>query len=294
MADELQQRTIRANGFEIAYLEAGPPDGPLALCFHGFPDSAWTWNQLLPALGTAGYHAVAPWQRGYSPTGLAPDGRYQTGALVADAVALHEALGGTGEAVLVGHDWGAMTVYGAAAFAPERFRRVVAAAVPPAGALFGGMLDYEQLKRSWYVWFFQTALAEGVVELDDLALLDRLWADWSPGLDASFHLARAKEALGEPARVAAAISYYRAMFDYTLHAPELAGHQRASTEPTPQPTLYLHGRQCGCLGAEMVGDGLLSHLGPGSELELVDRAGHFVHLDRPDLVIPRIVEFLGR
>src|SRR2546423_2994041 len=88
----LAPQTVDANGLRFAYLEAGPPDGPLALCLHGFPDSAQTWRHLLPALADAGFHAVAPWMRGYAPTPVPTDGRYQSGALVADATALHAAL----------------------------------------------------------------------------------------------------------------------------------------------------------------------------------------------------------
>src|SRR5947208_16952670 len=101
----LREGRIRANGIEFGYLHAG--DGPLALCLHGFPDSAWTWRHLLPTLADAGYRAVAPWLRGYAPTGLDPKGRYQNGASVLDAIGLHDALGGDGDAVLIGHDWGA-------------------------------------------------------------------------------------------------------------------------------------------------------------------------------------------
>src|SRR5690349_2263747 len=123
-------QTITANGVEFAYLEAGAGDGrPLALCLHGFPDSAHSFRHLLPALADAGYHAVAPWMRGYAPTEVPADGRYQGGAIAADAIALHEALGGDGDAVIIGHDWGAVATYGAAAFAPERWRKVVTMAV---------------------------------------------------------------------------------------------------------------------------------------------------------------------
>ena len=85
--------TIAANGVEFAYLEAGPADGPLALCLHGFPDTAHTWRYLLPRLAEAGYHAVAPFLRGYAPTSIPEDGCYDTGTLALDACALHEALG---------------------------------------------------------------------------------------------------------------------------------------------------------------------------------------------------------
>ncbi len=294
MSAELEQQQVTAGGVDVAYLEAGPRDGPLAICLHGFPDSAWTWNLLLNELAAAGYHAVAPWQRGYAPTSVPGDGRFQTGALAADAVALHEALGGTGQAVIVGHDFGAMAAYGAAAFAPERFRRVVAEGVPPAAVMVQGFFTYAQLKRSWYTFLFQTPLAESIVAADDLAIIDKLWSDWSPGLDGGFYREQAKAALRPAGRLAVAISYYHFLLDFDRHAPELAAEQAATMSPTPQPTLYLHGRDCGCLGAELIDDSVLDHLGPGSEYELLDGAGHFVHLDRPEYVNGRIVEFLGR
>jgi pimeloyl-ACP methyl ester carboxylesterase len=126
----VRSATVRANGLQFGVLEAG--SGPLALCLHGFPDAAHTWRHLLPALAGAGFHAVAPFMRGYAPTAVPADGAYHLSALVADAVALHEVLGGDANAVLIGHDWGAEAAYGAAAFAPGRWRRLVTLAVPPA------------------------------------------------------------------------------------------------------------------------------------------------------------------
>src|SRR3984957_20217788 len=123
----MEHETITANGLAFAYFEAGPADGPLALCLHGFPDSAHTWRFLLPELAAAGFHAVAPFLRGYAPTAIPADGCYQIGALVRDANALHAALGGGDDAVIIGHDWGALTAYGAVAHQPERWRRMVAA-----------------------------------------------------------------------------------------------------------------------------------------------------------------------
>src|SRR5271166_887286 len=199
----LRRGDVSANGLSFALLEEGPEDGPLALCLHGYPDTAWTWRHLLPALAREGFRGVAPFMRGYAPTSLPPDGRYQTGALVADANALHEALGGDGEAVLIGHDWGAIAAYGAGAHQPERWRRVVALAIPPAGAMLEGFTSIEQLRRSWYMFFQLTPLAEHVVPREDFAFVAALWRDWSPGYDAHEDLARLAEALAEPANLTA-------------------------------------------------------------------------------------------
>src|SRR5215469_7065010 len=92
--DGLSTGRITANGITFAYLESGPAEAPLALCLHGFPDSAWTWQHLLPVLAEAGFHAVAPFLRGYAPTEVPADGDYRLSTLAADAVALHEILGG--------------------------------------------------------------------------------------------------------------------------------------------------------------------------------------------------------
>src|ERR1700689_2958452 len=185
---------VRANNMEFGVLEAGET-GPLALCLHGFPDSAYTWRYLLPELANAGFHAVAPFMRGYAPSKVPSDGCYGVGALIADAVALHEVLGGDEESVLIGHDFGAEAAYGAVAFAPDRWRRLVTLAVPPFAldpVLFS---DYEQLKRFFYLFFLRDPLAavDEVVAADGMAFIDRLWRDWSPGYDATVHLLRVKE-----------------------------------------------------------------------------------------------------
>ena len=199
---------VEANGIEFGFLEAG--SGPLALCLHGFPDSAHTWRHLLPELAGAGFRAVAPFMRGYAPTSLAADGSYGLGALVADAVALHEVLGGDSRAVLIGHDWGAEAAYGAGALAPDRWRRLVTIAVPPPALderLFG---DYDQLKRLFYLFFMKTPHAEAVIAADDMAFIDRLWQDWSPGFAAAEEIRNAKQCVRDPENLSAAIEYYRA------------------------------------------------------------------------------------
>ena len=289
----IEQRTIVTPAVELSVLEAGPPDGPLAILLHGFPDTAWTWRYLLPELAADGFHAVAPFLRGYHPSAVPDDGRYQVGALVADVVALGDALGGDGGAVLVGHDWGAFAAYGAAAFAPQRWRRVVGAAVPPMPSMLGGLATFAQLKRSWYIFFFQSVLAEPIVAADDLAFVAKLWSDWSPGYDATVDLEHVREALRAPANLAAALGYYRALFDFSSHAKELRAEQAAASAAVPHTTLYLHGADDGCLGVEMIGDHVLGSLGPGSSISIVEHAGHFLHLERPGDVNARIREFLG-
>jgi pimeloyl-ACP methyl ester carboxylesterase len=280
----VDETRVTAGGVSFGVLTEGPSDGPLALLLHGFPDSAWTWRFLAPVLAEAGFRVAAPFLRGYAPTEVPADGFFQTGALVRDAVALHGALGGDERAVIVGHDWGASATYGAAAFAPSLWSRVVTMAVPPASALAGGFTTYDQLRRSWYMFFFQHPLSDMVVPMDDLRFLDRLWADWSPGYDAAEDLERVKASLRDPSNLAAALGYYRATLGAGLQSPDLAGEQAATSLPTPQPLLYLHGRDDGCIGVEVAS--------AVPDARIVDGAGHFLHLEQPDAVNGLIVDFL--
>ncbi|MFG6196848.1 alpha/beta fold hydrolase [Nonomuraea sp. JJY05] len=276
----MEIRTIHANGVEFAYLSLG--EGPLALCLHGFPDSAHTWRHLMPALAQRGYRAVAPFMRGYAPTEVPADGAYEDAALVADIRALHEELGGDEDAVVIGHDWGAFPVYHLAG----RFRRAVTLAVPPPGSLGAGFLEYEQLKRSFYVFLFQTAVGEAAAASP--GFLENLWRDWSPGYDAREDLEFVRRSIGEPANLSAALGYYRAMLGTTPPSgryPALEGGLTA-------PVLYLHGAQDGCLSAELAKNAM-SYLPPGSRAELVAGAGHFLHLERPAEVNRLVLDWLG-
>lgn len=274
---------MRASGLTFGILEAGR--GPLALCLHGFPDTAYTWQHLLPELAAAGFHAVAPFMRGYAPTEIPADGAYAIADLAADALALHEVLGGGEDAVLIGNDWGAEAAYAAAARAPERWRRLVTLAIPPAGLDDLLLTDYDQLKRFFYVFLLQDHphLAEHVTARDNMAFLGRLWQDWSPGFDSSGHVARVKESLHAPGHLAAAIAYYRATN---------LGESGDVPATAPQPTLYLHGTSDGCISADLV-RGAAAFLAPGSRLEFIENAGHFLHLELPAEVNAKIVAWVS-
>lgn len=166
---EFRRGEVRANGLRFATLEAG--DGPLVLCLHGFPDHARSFRHQLPAIAAAGFRAVAPFMRGYAPSEVPADGPYQSAVLGQDAAALIEALGYR-QAAVFGHDWGAVAAYGAAILAPERVTRLVTAAVPHGPALGTAFLtSYAQQRRSWYMFFFQTPLADMAVAHDDFAFL---------------------------------------------------------------------------------------------------------------------------
>jgi pimeloyl-ACP methyl ester carboxylesterase len=284
---------VTVNDVDFHYLEWGEPGGRLAVLLHGFPDSAHTWRHLGPVLADAGFHAVAPFMRGYAPTSVPADARYQTGMLALDAIGLRDALGGDERSVLIGHDWGASATWSAAVFGgTEKWSRIVAAAVPPAGAMSAAFLNYDQLQRSWYMFFFQHVLSDIVVPMDDLKFIDSLWADWSPGYDATEDLRLLKESLRAPENLAAALGYYRATLSGVGVDLALEDVQNAGAAPPPQPTLYLHGVNDGCIGIEVAANAEAALTAPGSRVERVADAGHFLQLEQPDVVNRLIVDFL--
>ena len=281
---------VDANGMTFHYLAAG--EGPLALCLHGFPDNAHTYDEMLPALAAAGFRAVAPFMRGYAPTSPAPDGRYQSVLLAQDALALVSALGSE-RACLVGHDWGATAAYGAAALAPERVERMVTIGAAHPAAFRGDLAtSYERHKGIWHAYFFQMPFAEQAVAANDFAFIEQWWRDASPEYDPTPIIERVKATFRVPGVVTAALGYYRHTFHPGNRDPALEALQgRVSSAPTPVPTLALHGTRDrpGRLEAfERMDDlfvgGLQKIVYPG--------AGHFVHVERPGDVNRRIVEFL--
>lgn len=283
-------RELSANGVEFTVLEAG--SGPLALCLHGFPDSAYTWRHLLPALAEAGFHAVAPFMRGYAPTGIPQDDCFSLGALIADANAIHDALGAGDEAVLIGTDWGAEAAYGAAAFAPDRWRRLVTLAIPPLTMDAGLFSDFDQLKRFFYMYVFTQPGAEEIVAANGMAFIDRLWDEWSPGYDAAEDLALVKGCLAERSNLSAAIEYYRAALGRPAEScGKFEAEQRALALTPPQPTLYLHGARDGCIGVDLVTEAEAS-LSSGSRFSIVEDAGHFLQLEKPERVNEEILAWV--
>ncbi len=289
----LREGRVQANGLQFATLEAG--DGPLVLCLHGFPDHARSFRHQLPALATAGYRAVAPFMRGYAPTQIPADARYQSAVLALDAVELITALG-YAEATVFGHDWGAVAAYGAAIQAPSRVTRLVTAAVPHGPAVFNAFVtNPAQQRRSWYMFFFQHPLAEVAVAHGDFAFLERLWQDWSPGWTyPAEDMAALKATFRVPGVLQAALGYYRATLNPTLQDPMLADLQeRLVSAPVTVPTLMLHGARDGCIGVELL-EGMEALFPAGLRKVVLPDAGHFLHQERPTEVNELLLGFLRR
>src|SRR3954468_7336625 len=160
-------------------LQGGDPDGQPTLVLHGFPDHPPTAKAFLAELGRRGRHVVAPWLRGYAPSPTA--GPFDFAALTSEGLALIDRWSPGRAVELVGHDWGALITYDACVTAPERIERAVTLAVPhPLTFLSRPRLT--QLRRSWYMGLFQLPGSGLIATARDLALIDRLWRQWSPAL----------------------------------------------------------------------------------------------------------------
>lgn len=218
--------------------------------------------------------------------------------MVADQLALNEALGGGEDAVLIAHDWGAVGAWGAAGRRPDRWGQCVIINIPPFDIFGANVGTYDQIKRSFYFWYFQLQhVVEASISANNFEFIDRIWGDWSPGYDASEDLPLVKECISDPAYLQAALGYYWGQFDPTrFGSPEWGEEQKAAWGYSPQqPTLYLHGTNDGCHG--MTRDQVASvpdFCGPGSEAELIEGVGHFMLVERPKEINERILGFLRR
>ncbi len=282
---------IRSNGLEFSALEAGVRGAPVCICVHGFPDYARTWRFLLPVLANAGYYAIAPYTRGYTPSSIPANGSYHASTLAKDILGIIDALGEE-QAILIGHDWGADAVYGASILAPERVRLLVTLGGPhPINTL--ALSNYDQLKRFWYSFYFLTPEAELVVKADNFAFLDRLWIDWSPSYRLSPEEAQALKAIfNTPGVLTAALGYYRCLTDQSNPDKNLINEaHRVLTESIPVETLYIHGEDNGCIGVNLLDSMDKAYIG-GLHKRIIPGAGHFVHLESPDVVNALILEFI--
>ena len=166
---EITHRFVETNGIRMHIAEAG--EGPLVVMCHGFPESWYSWRHQLVALAEAGFHAVAPDQRGYGQTD-APEAieAYTQLHLVGDIVGLVDALEEE-QAVVVGHDWGAPVAWNTAILRPDRIRGVAGLSVPP-NAWSGKIPPTEGMKQRfgdtffYQLYFQEPGKAEAELEAD--------------------------------------------------------------------------------------------------------------------------------
>lgn len=284
--DEKQVST--ASALSIAYLEAGT--GPLVVLLHGFPDTPHTFDELAPRLVARGFRVVAPWLRGYEPSGPAPDDDYSGLSLGEDVIGLLDALGAP-KARLVGHDFGALAVYTAANLAPERIERMVTLAIPHLRAVH---LTPRFFTKSYHFLTLPLPGAAARLRRNDFAVVDGIVRRWSPGWKPTAEeLAPVKTCFSTPGGVDRALAYYRANFRTTVSLSARARRQReVQQRKTSVPTLALYGADDGALDATQFAQTPAAFTGE-YRMVRIDDAGHFVHREQPERVATEIIEFLG-
>jgi len=268
---------MKGDGVLLHCAAMGPPEGPLVLLLHGFPECWIAWRYQLPALAAAGFRAVAPDLRGYGksdkPGGVAA---YRIESLVRDVDRLIAGLGRE-RADLVGHDWGGHVAWHVAMWNPERVRKLAVLNVPHPERMLRGLRTLRQLRKSWYLFFFQLPiLPERFVS--PRRLRDGLrHAPARKGAYDEADLDAIVEAVGDRS---GPIHYYRAA----------ARYRSPRWRPVMAETLVIWGQRDNALGEELAEPD--RRWVPRYRLERIAEATHWVMADAPDRVNALLLSFL--
>jgi pimeloyl-ACP methyl ester carboxylesterase len=280
-----EQRKIETGpGLAFDVLTDGPADGPLVLLLHGFAESFHMWRAQLPALAAAGFRAVAPSQRGYSPGARPPTddfASYGFELLLADAMDIVAAHGvGDRRFHVVGHDWGGSIAWGIADKYPDGLASLTVLSRPHPTAFNRALAlpDGEQARRSrHHRWFLEPDAAPRVLADDARWLRERLAASGVPAAAIAEHLS----VIGNPAAMAAALAWYRAR-----------GAIRAPLGPIRVPTLYLWGDADDTVG-RVAAEGTRDFVIAPYRFAVLAGAGHFVAEQAPAEVTALLLAHLA-
>lgn len=284
----------------LAYYEFGAGDRVLLL-LHGFPDTPRTFESLVEAASQAGYRCLVPYMPGYGDSALPDPGG---GSILAvgrmlsdflDQAAAHRRV------CIVGHDWGSILAQMLCGLQQEvppptyRIDRVVLASVPPLRT-FLRRINPRQMVRSRYMGYFQIPGVCERIRRDDFTYIRTLWRRWSPSLDPHHpQLDRVIDCLRRPHGLEQATDYYRALINplRLFGAPEALRQLRLMFSAKPWPALILVGSEDDCIGPGMYRGGPHAFPHPDSAQEVLPEAGHFLHLERPEVFNRRVLAFLG-
>lgn len=259
-----------------------PKDVPLVVLLHGFPEFWWSWREQLRALSEAGCWVVAPDMRGYNESDK-PEGvrAYEIEKLADDVAGLVRALG-RDEAVVVGHDWGAVVAWQFAQQHPSMLERLAILNVPHPLAMMRGLRRPKQLRKSWYMFFFQLPrLPELLIAKDDFAFARRTFR--ADGFDRET-IEHYVDALRVPGAAASAINYYRAAIRRVLtgRTPKMKVIER--------PVLVIWGDRDRFLGREMADPP--KRFVPNARVVHIPEATHWVQNDAAEEVSRLLSEFI--
>jgi pimeloyl-ACP methyl ester carboxylesterase len=282
---DVESVRLRANGLSFHAVVAGPPDGPLVVLLHGFPEFWYGWRHQIGPLAAAGLRVLAPDQRGYNLSDKPLGARaYVLDRLADDVLGLVEALGHQRFAV-VGHDWGGAVAWHLAGRNPERVERAAILNAPPSAAMRPYLRSHpSQMAKSWYMAVFQLpALPEALMALGDFAWLRRaIVRSARPGTFTPADIAHYLGAWRRPGALTAMVNWYRSL---PLQA-RLPMPGRITV-----PVRIIWGDRDPFLETGLV-DASLALCDVGEAFHLPD-ATHWVQHEEPDEVNRLLVEFLA-
>lgn len=268
----------------------GNPKDPLAVLLHGFPELSASWRDVMPYIADAGFYAVAPDLRGYGGTEKPADG-YDIDTLAKDVVDVIDGLG-RDKAHVVGHDWGGAIGYHVAATHGHRVERLCVVNCPHPAVFARRMWRPKQLRRSWYMFFFQLPFVpEFVLTRNEGGNVARMLR--AAAVDkTNFTRERLKpyaENFRQPGVAKAAVSYYRAMFRRGLKP---SGMKLLSNYPKIRaPFRLVWGEEDVALGKELTVD-MDSHFAEPVDVQYLPGVGHFATIEAPDKVGPLVAAHL--
>ena len=258
---------VELGDFAFDVRTAGPPGGETVILLHGFPQTSYEWRHQIHALAEAGFRAVAPDQRGYSPGARPPDvADYRLSLLVRDVTSLADAVGAD-RFHIVGHDWGGWVTWAVAALAPDRVISANPVSVPHPDAFARVLNDpaSAQAQASSYFDVFVQPDSEDAFLANDQALLRSVFAGIeAEAVDEYLRVVGSKAALG------AALNWYRANIDDIRQGPALG--------PVDVPTMFTWSDADPAIsieGAQLAGE----HVTAPYRFEILEGVSHWI----PDL-----------
>jgi pimeloyl-ACP methyl ester carboxylesterase len=269
MAMDMTQIAVGALTFDA--LADGPEGAELVLLLHGFPQTSASWRDQVTALAAAGYRAVAPDQRGYSPRARPTElAAYAMPELVGDVIGFADALGAD-RFHLVGHDWGGAVAWHVAGRHPDRLHTLAVVSTPHPQALrraYSGDLGGDQAERSSYMTFFRQSDSQDRMLENDAAIFRLLFAGsgMPEGRERPY-----LEALGSPQALGAALNWYRAA---SVADAEGLG-------PITTPTLYVWSTEDVALGTEAAEATARCVEGP-YHFAVIEGVSHWIAEQAPD------------
>jgi epoxide hydrolase 4 len=268
----------------LHYVEAG--EGPLVVLLHGFPEFWFGWRQQIEPLAAAGFRVVAPDTRGYNLSSKPENFEdYGVDLLAADIAGFIGALGAE-SAYLVGHDWGGSIAWTVAMNHPEVVGRLAILNAAHPRRLAQGLKNPNQLRKSWYFFFFALpALPEDVVHARDWHFFRHFLSDANPPLTPQ-ETERYVEAWSQPGAAAGMINYYRASVRQSQK------EAAAKIRPLSAPTLVIWGERDSYLGSDLA-EPEHDDVPNLDRVERLPDASHWVHHDEAERVTELLVDFFG-